>query len=55
MQIQLFKYSQKWGYEIVSPNNHVLMTSTTCYRQKKNALAAARKIAGRKMKLVVKE
>jgi hypothetical protein len=53
MEIQISQYGKKWGFEIVSRNRHVVMQSTTCYTHKRNAVAAARTIAGSKLKVVV--
>lgn len=56
MKIQVYQQSKgKWGYEIVTRNGHELMHSATSYNHKRGAMAAARKIAGSKFKVVVAE
>ena len=54
MEIQISQYGKKWGFELVSGNRHVVMQSATYYTQKRNAVAAARAIAGSKLKVVLK-
>ncbi|OWK42161.1 hypothetical protein [Fimbriiglobus ruber] len=55
MEIQIIQYGKKWGFELVSGNHHVVMQSACCYTHKRNAVAAARSIAGSKLTVVVKE
>ena len=55
MEIQVYQHGKKWGFEIVTRNGHELMQSTTSYNHKRGAVAAARKIAGSKLKVTVAE
>lgn len=54
MEIRIEQYGKKWGFELVSGNQQVLMQSANCYTHKRNAVAAARTIAGSKLQVVAK-
>lgn len=53
MEIRVEKYGPKWSLEIIAKNGTEMMTSVTMYNNKRNAVAAARRLAASTLKVVV--
>ena len=52
MEVRIFKVSKKWAFEIVARNQAVLASSRQLYASERNAVSAAKLIAGSKLKVV---
>ena len=53
MKIQVYKSGKKWAFEVVAGNKAAIAVSTRLYASERNAVSAARLIAGSKLKVVV--
>ncbi|WP_020471502.1 hypothetical protein [Zavarzinella formosa] len=52
MEIKIYQYGKKFGFELVSGTNSI-MQSTSMYTRRRAAMARAMKIAKGKLKVVV--
>jgi hypothetical protein len=55
MEIQVYQFDAAWHFSIRTKNNSVIAESARCYANSRNAVAAAKLIAGSKLKVVIKE
>jgi uncharacterized protein YegP (UPF0339 family) len=55
MELRVEKFGSKWTVELVAANGTEILTSCRMYANRRNAVAAAKLIAGSKFKVVVEE
>lgn len=55
MEIHVNQFQAGWDFEIRTKNKKVIARSTQSYASRRNALAAAKLIAGSKLKVIVEE
>ncbi len=54
MEIHVYKVSTKWTFDIVAKNKATIASGMQLYASRRNAVSAAKLIAGSKLKVVVK-
>lgn len=56
LELRVRQYgNKKFGYELVAPNRLTVMSSDTIFTRQRSAVAAAKKIAGSAITVVVAE